>query len=60
MVMFQIKQIEADLKRCIRGYVPDNLDKEYDIIQNNPYFLMKETFTTQITNELGEQYGGIF
>jgi hypothetical protein len=36
--------VELDLKKVIRGYVPDNLDKEYDIISNNPYFLMKETF----------------
>lgn len=33
------------MKKVIRGYIPENLDKEYDIISNNPYFLMKETFS---------------
>lgn len=45
MVSMQIKQVEVDVKKCIRGYCPDNLDKEYDLISNNPYFLMKETFS---------------
>ena len=44
MVNFQIKQIESDLKKVIRGYVPENLERDYDLIQNNPYFIMKETF----------------
>jgi hypothetical protein len=45
MVQYQIKQVDVDLKRAIRGFVPDNLEKDYDLISNNPYFLMKETFT---------------
>jgi hypothetical protein len=45
MVSYQIKQVEVDIKKVIRGYCPDNLEKDYDLISNNPYFLMKETFT---------------
>ena len=35
------------------GSIPENLDKDYDIISNNPYFLMKETFSDNTS-------GGIF
>ena len=45
MVQYQIKQVEADLKKTVRGFVPENLDRDYDIISNNPYFAMKETFS---------------
>ena len=37
--------MEADIKKVVRGYCPENLDKDYDLISNNPYFLMKETFS---------------
>ena len=53
MTSFQLKQIESDLKRVIRGYIPEGLDKDYDIIQNNPYFLMKETFTVGDSEKRG-------
>ena len=44
MITSQIRQMEIDLKSVIRGFVPENLECDYDLIQNNPYFLMKETF----------------
>ena len=34
----QIKNIEAEIKKAVRGFVNENLEREHDLITNNAYF----------------------
>lgn len=50
MLFGNVKQFELELKKIIRGNIPSDMEKEYDLITNNPYSFLKFTFEGELKN----------
>lgn len=44
MLYGSLKTFEGELKKIIRGNIADKQNMDYDLITNNPFHFMKESF----------------
>jgi hypothetical protein len=43
-----VKQVESDLKKVIRGNINNNIELDYDLIDNNPFYTLKNNFEGEL------------